>query len=415
MRNWAGNYEYGAARLHQPQSIDEVQDLVRTIPKVRVLGSRHSFNDLVDTTGDLISLARLPRVFELDPGARTVTIDGAVRYGELCGPLDAAGFALHNLASLPHISVAGACATSTHGSGDRNGSLATAVAAMEVVTATGEIRSFSRASQPDEFDGAVVSLGGLGVVTKLTLQLQPTFQVRQHVYDNLPLTQVVDHFDAITSSAHSVSLFTQWRGQVIDQVWLKHRVTARSAAEPPGDFFGATIATTPRHPIPGMSPAACTEQLGVAGPWYERLPHLRMDHTPSSGDELQSEYQVPRRQAVDALLAIDALRDQISPLVWISEIRTMAADDLWMSPSFGRDSVAIHFTWKPDWNAVRGVLPQIEDALAPFEARPHWGKLFSIPPDQLGPRYPKSAEFAALLRRHDPLGKFRNGFLDRYL
>ena len=415
MRNWAGNYEYRAARLHEPESMDQVQDLVRTVPKLRVLGSRHSFNDLADTTGDLLSLARMPRVFELDPQARTVTIDGAVRYGELCGPLDAAGFALHNLASLPHISVAGACATSTHGSGDRNGSLATAVSAMEVVTANGEIKDFSRASDPDEFDGAVVSLGGLGVVTKLTLQLEPAFRIRQHAYDNLPLAQVVDHFDEITSSAYSVSLFTQWRGQTIDQVWLKQRVTDGEAVEPRGDFFGATIASAPRHPIPGMSPAACTEQLGVAGAWHERLPHFRMDHTPSSGDELQSEYQVPRPQAVEALLAIDALRDRISPLLQISEIRTIAADELWMSPSFGRDSVAIHFTWKPEWDAVRRVLPRIEEALAPFEPRPHWGKVFTIAPDQVRLRYPKRSEFAALLRRHDPLGKFRNEFLDRYL
>jgi xylitol oxidase len=415
VRNWAGNYEYTAGRLHQPESIEEVQHLVRTVPKLRVLGSRHSFNDLADTTGEHLSLARMPRVFELDPRARTVTIDGAVTYGELAGPLDAAGVALHNLASLPHISVAGACATSTHGSGDRNGSLATAVSAMEVVTADGEIHAFSRASAPDEFDGAVVSLGGLGVVTKLTLQLEPTFQVGQYVYTDLPLAQVVDHFDEITSSAYSVSLLTRWRGLAIDQVWLKHRVTDGAPFEPRGDFFGATLATEPRHPIPGMSPAACTEQLGAPGPWHERLPHFRMDHTPSSGDELQSEYQVPRRQAVDALLAIDGLRDQISPLLWISEVRTIAADELWMSPSFGRESVAIHFTWKPDWDAVRGLLPRIEDSLAPFEPRPHWGKLFTIPPDQLLSRYPRAPEFAALLRRHDPLGKFRNGFLDRYL
>jgi xylitol oxidase len=415
VRNWAGNYEYRAARLHEPESIDQVQDLVRRVPKLRVLGSRHSFNDLADTTGDLLSLSRMPRIFELDPRARTVMIDGAVRYGELAGPLDAAGFALHNLASLPHISVAGACATSTHGSGDRNGSLAAPVSAMEVVSADGEIRSFSRASGRHEFDGAVVSLGGLGVVTKLTLQVQPTFQVRQYVYDDLPLAQVVDHFDEITSSAYSVSLFTQWRGRTIDQVWLKQRVTEGEAFEPPGDVFGAALATAPRHPIPGVSPAACTEQLGVPGPWHERLPHFRMDHTPSSGDELQSEYQVPRRQAVDALLVIDGLRDQISPLLQISEVRTIAADQLWMSPSFGRESVAIHFTWKPDWEGVRQLLPRIEAALAPFEPRPHWGKLFTIPRDQLRTRYPKCPEFETLLRRHDPLGKFRNGFLDRYL
>jgi xylitol oxidase len=225
----------------------------------------------------------------------------------------------------------------------------------------------------------------------------------------------VDHFDEITSSAYSVSLFTQWRGRTIDQVWLKHRVTEAEAFEPPGDVFGAALATAPRHPIPGVSPAACTEQLGVPGPWHERLPHFRMDHTPSSGDELQSEYQVPRRQAVDALLVIDGLRDQISPLLQISEVRTIAADQLWMSPSFGRESVAIHFTWKPDWEGVRQLLPRIEAALAPFEPRPHWGKLFTIPRDQLRTRYPKCPEFETLLRRHDPLGKFRNGFLDRYL
>jgi xylitol oxidase len=415
MRNWAGNYEYQAARLHEPQSVAQVQQLVRTVPTLRVLGSRHSFNDLADTTGDQLSLTGMPRVVELDPRDRTVTIDGAVRYGELCGPLDAAGFALHNLASLPHISVAGACATSTHGSGDRKGSLATAVSAMEVVTADGEIKGFSRAGDPQEFGGAVVSLGGLGVVTKLTLQLQPAFRMRQHAYDDLPLAQVVDHFDEITSSADSVSLFTRWRAQTIDQVWLKRRVIEDEKFEALGTFFGATIATAPRHPIAGMSPDACTAQLGAPGPWHERLPHFRMDHTPSSGDELQSEYQVPRGRAVEALLAIDALRDQISPLLWISEVRTMAADDLWMSPSFGRDSVAIHFTWRPDWEAVRRVLPRIEDALAPFEARPHWGKLFTIPPDQLRSRYPRLPEFAALLSRYDPSRKFRNGFLDRYL
>ena len=411
MRNWAGNYEYRAARLHEPESIEQVQDVVRSVAKLRVLGSRHSFNDIADTTGDLLSLTRLPRVFELDREAATVTVDGGVRYGELCGPLDAAGFALHNLASLPHISVAGACATSTHGSGDRNGSLATAVSGLELVTADGEIRRLSRARDGGVFEGAVVALGGLGVVTTLTLDLQPAFRMRQDVYENLPLAQVVDHFDEITSSADSVSLFTKWRERTVDQVWLKRRVTDGDTFEPPGDFFGATRATVPKHPIPGMSPDACTQQLGVAGPWHDRLPHFRMDHTPSAGDELQSEYQVPRGRAVDALLAVDALRDRISPLLQASEVRTIAADDLWMSPSFGRESVAIHFTWQPDWDAVREVLPQIEEALAPFEPRPHWGKVFLADAATLAPRYERLPDFARLARRLDPRGAFRNDWL----
>lgn len=413
LTNWAGNHAYSAARLHEPESIEQLQDIVRNTGALRVLGSRHSFNDIADTTGHLLSLRRMPRTFDLDPVAGTVRVDGGVRYGELCEPLHDAGFALNNLASLPHISVAGACATATHGSGDRIGNLATAVSALEVVTADGEVVALARDRDPDVFNGAVVSLGGLGVVTTLTLDLQPTFDMRQDLYEQLPLARVADRFDEITSSADSVSLFTDWQGPMIEQVWLKRRVADGDSFEPPPDFFGATIATVAIHPIRRLSAAACTEQLGVAGPWHERLPHFRMDHTPSSGAELQSEYLVPREHAVDAALAIDAVRDRFAPLLQISEVRTVAADELWMSTAFGRDSVAFHFTWQPDWEAVRQVLPVIEGALASFEPRPHWGKLFTMSPDAVRSSYERLPRFAALLERHDPTGKFRNAFLGR--
>ena len=415
LTNWAGNHAYVAARLHEPESIEQLQEIVGNARSLRVLGSRHSFNDIADTTGDLVSLHRMPRVFELDRATGTVTVDGGVRYGELCGPIDAAGFALHNLASLPHISVAGACATATHGSGDRSGNLATAVLALEVVTADGEIAVFARDRDPDAFNGALVSLGGLGVVTSLSLQLQPAFRMRQDLYEDLPLARLADHFDEITSSADSVSLFTEWRRPLFEQVWLKRRVPDGDDFEPSPDMFGATRATVPIHPIRRMSAAACTEQLGVPGPWHERLPHFRMDHTPSSGAELQSEYLIPRQHAVDALLAIDRIRDRFAALLQVSEVRTIASDVLWMSTAFGRPSVAIHFTWQPEWDAVRRVLPTIEDALAPFEPRPHWGKVFTLPPETIRSAYEKLPEFAALLRRHDPLGKFGNAFLGRYI
>jgi xylitol oxidase len=415
LTNWAGNYAYSAARLHEPETIEQLREIVRSVPRLRVLGSRHAFNDLADTTGDLVTLTRLPRVLELDRGAATVTIDGAMRYGDLCPALDAAGYALPNLASLPHISVAGACATSTHGSGDRVGSLATAVSGMEVLSADGELRSVSHDRDGDEFDGMVVSLGALGVVTRLTLKLEPAFRMRQDVYERLPMQTGLDHFDEITSSAYSVSLFTAWRAPEFDQVWLKRRVTAGEGFVPAPTFFGATRATRQRHPIDGMPPGACTPQLGVPGPWHERLPHFRMDATPSAGNELQSEYQVPRHRAVEALETLEPLRERIAPLVQVSEIRTVAADELWLSPSFGRDSVAIHFTWLPDWDAVARLLPSIEDALTAFEPRPHWGKLFTIPPETLRPRYPKLPDFGALIARHDSEGKFRNAFVDRYV
>ena len=413
LTNWAGNRTYAAARLFEPTSLDELRGIVRASRSLRVLGSRHSFNDIADTTGDLVSLARMPRIFELDESAGTVTVDGGVRYGELCGPLDAAGFALHNLASLPHISVAGACATATHGSGDRSGNLATAVRALQMVTAAGEVVSLSRERDPDVFDGVVVGLGGLGVVTSLTLELQPTFQVRQDLYENLPLGEAADHFDEITALADSVSLFTEWRGPNVEQLWLKRRVTEADGFEPASTVFGATRATVPIHPVRHMPTDALTEQLGVPGPWHERMPHFRMDHTPSAGAELQTEYLMPRRHAAEALLALDRIRDRIAPLLLVSEVRTIAADELWMSTAFGRASVAAHFTWQPDWEGVRQVLPAVEDALAPFEPRPHWGKLFTLSPDAIRSAYPRLPAFVALLEHYDPDGTFRNAFLRR--
>jgi alditol oxidase len=415
LTNWAGNHTFRPARLYEPETVEEVQEIVRGARSLRVLGSRHSFNDIADSPGELMSLARLPRAIVLATDGSTVTVDGGIPYGELAVRLETAGFALHNLASLPHISVAGACATGTHGSGDRSGNLATAVVALEVVTADGQIAVFARARDRDALDGAVVSLGGLGVVTALTLELQPTYRMRQDLYEDLPLANAADHFDEITAAADSVSLFTEWRGPTVEQVWLKRRVDDGEAFEPPPGLFGATRATVPIHPIRRMSAAACTEQLGVAGPWHERIPHFRMDHTPSSGAELQTEYLIPRRHAVEALLAIDGVRDRFAPLLQVSEVRTIAADELWMSPSYRRASVAFHFTWQPDWDAVRGVLPTIEGALAPFEPRPHWAKLFTLPPEAVRSSYERLPAFADLLRKHDPEGKFRNAFLDRYI
>ncbi|HLY14753.1 MAG TPA: FAD-binding protein [Candidatus Limnocylindrales bacterium] len=413
MKNWAGNYAYRAARVEAPRSLDELQSIVRTAPRLRALGSRHSFNDIADTTGTHVSLAELPQVYELDRTASLVRVDGAVRYGELAVRLHADGFALHNLASLPHISVAGACATATHGSGDRSGNLATAVAGLEVVTGGGELVRFDRADAAGGFPGAVVALGGLGVVTGLTLEVQPTFQMRQDLYEGVALSQVAEHFDEISALADSVSLFTEWHGPLFEQLWLKRRVVAGVPFDPPAQVFGAVRATEKIHPIRRMPADALTEQLGITGPWHERMPHFRLDHTPSAGEELQTEYLVPRRHAVDALLAVAALRRQIEPLIQVSEIRTIAADGLWLSTASERASVGIHFTWQPDWDHVRALLPVIEAALAPFSPRPHWGKLFSIAPAAVRSVYPRLPDFVELAERHDPTGKFRNDFLDR--
>jgi alditol oxidase len=411
MRNWAGNQSYRASAVREPTSVEEIQELVRGSTRIRALGSRHSFNDIADTTGDHVSLAALPRRLEIDGSAARVTIDGGVRYGDLCEPLDEGGSALHNMASLPHISVAGSCATGTHGSGERSGSLATAVIALELVRGDGELVTIDN-SEPERLAAAIVSLGALGIVTALTLEVEPSYQVRQDVYDRLPLAEVLSRFGEIGAAADSVSLFLDWRGPVVDQLWLKHRLDGQPF-DPPPTLFGGLRATGERHPIRALSSDACTAQLGRPGAWYERLPHFRLDHTPSAGDELQSEYLVAREDAVDALVALDPLRDRIAPLIHVSEIRWIAADELWLSPAHRRDSVAIHFTWQSDWPAVRDVLPAVEAALAPFRPRPHWGKLFTLSPTDVQEGYPRLTDFRALAERMDPAGKFRNAFLDR--
>ena len=413
--NWAGNYTYQAASLHRPETVEQIQELVVKSNQLKSLGTRHSFNDIADSPGDLISLEHLNQIIALDRERGSVTVEAGVRYGELAHWLHKEGYALHNLASLPHISVAGACATATHGSGDRHGNLSTAVSALEMVTANGELVILSREKDGEQFRGAVVGLGGLGVVTKLTLNVSPAFEMRQDIYENLPLAALEEHFDELFSSAYSVSLFTDWRNSNFTQVWLKRYISDNAPIKLDPELFQATLAIKPLHPIAALSAENCTEQMGISGPWHERLPHFRMDFTPSSGEELQSEYLVPRQYAFQALRIIDQLREYIAPLLQVSEIRSIAADDLWMSPCYQRACMAIHFTWKKDWEGVKNVLPRIEDGLAAFNARPHWAKLFTMSPAHLQSLYEKLPDFRQLLQRYDPQGKFRNRFLDQYI
>ena len=401
--NWAGNYAYRAERLHRPSTLDEVRRIVAGAPRIRVLGSRHSFHGIADSS-ELLSLDSLPAGVSVDREAGTVSVAGGVRYGALAEALDAEGLALANLASLPHISVAGAVATATHGSGDGNGNLATAVAGLQLVTSGGDVVE-ARRGDPD-FDGLVVGLGALGAVTRITLDVEPAYRVRQRVFEAMAWDALYEHFDAITASGYSVSVFTRW-GETTDQVWVKTRDAPEESRD---ELFGARAATSERHPILELDPVNCTRQLGVPGPWFDRLPHFRMGFTPSAGDELQSEYIFARRHAVAAIEAVRALAGAVSPVLQVSEIRTIAADHLWMSPQYGEDSVAIHFTWKPDEQAVERVLEDLEAALAPFGARPHWGKVFLA-----APRYERLPDFNRLVERLDPRGAFRNEWLERHV
>lgn len=413
--NWAGNYQYKAQQLLQPDSIEKLQELIGNSQNVHILGSRHSFNNIADSSGDLISLENFTDVISLDKKAQTVTVGGGIRYGDLAQYLHDRGYALHNLASLPHISVPGACATATHGSGINNGNLATAISAIEIVTPNGELVSLASDKNADEFKGAVVGLGGLGAVATITLDIEPTYQMKQHVYLDLSVKHLEDHFDDIMSRGYSVSFFTDWQDGTINQVWVKERIEKEEPTQAEPQLFDATLAEEHMHPIGGVSAENCTRQLGMPGPWHQRLPHFRMDFTPSAGEELQSEFFIPREHAFEAITKLNKLGDQITPHLLISEIRTIAADDLWMSMAYNRPSVALHFTWKQKPKAVRKILPIIEETLAPYEMRPHWGKVFTLDASTIASRYPKMTDFKELLRQYDPEGKFRNNFLDNYI
>jgi xylitol oxidase len=412
LKNWAGNLTYSTSNVLEPGTVEEVQEIVKTSGKLRALGTRHCFNRIADSEAVLLSTRNLKDLNEPDTTNNTITIGAGIRYGDLCKYLDEHGFAIHNLASLPHISVAGACATATHGSGVRNGNLATAVSAIEFVSGKGDIVQLSRDKDGDLFNGAVVTLGSLGVVTKVTLDLVPAFSVRQNVYLNLPVSQLEQHFDEIMSSGYSVSLFTDWQTENMNQLWIKRKVTTGETFNAEGEFFGANLADRNVHPIIEISAENCTEQMGVAGPWYERLPHFKMDFTPSSGEELQAEYFVPHEKAFAAIKAVETLRQDLKTLLFITEIRTVEADDLWMSMCYKRPGVAIHFTLKQDIPGVNNFLPKLEQTLAPFDPRPHWGKLFTMAPAVLHSRYERYRDFLTLASQYDPEGKFRNAFMN---
>jgi xylitol oxidase len=397
MRNWGGSYEYRAHTVHRPASVAELQEIVSRAPRIRVLGSRHSFTDVGDSE-ELVTLDGLPGDIEIGDG--TVTVPGHVRYGELAEALKVEGLSLHNLASLPHISVAGAIATATHGSG--TGNLATAVAGLELVTSDGELHA-TRRGDPD-FDGMVVGLGALGAVTRVTLDVEPAYEIAQRVFEGLPWDAVPGVFGA----AYSVSVFTLW-GETTDQVWLKAR------GEPPEELPGARPATANVHPLPGMDPVNCTSQLGVPGAWSDRLPHFQMGFTPSAGEEIQSEYLVPLEHAAAAIEAVRGIGDALRPALQIAELRTVTADGLWMSMQQGRDTLGFHFTWKREPELVTRLAGALEVVLAPFEPRPHWGKLFLAGAATIADRYERLPDFAALAQRLDARGAFRNDWLERHV
>jgi xylitol oxidase len=408
--NWAGNVRFSAKQLRRPADVAELERLVREEAAIHAVGGRHSFSTIADTEGTLVSLERLNHV-TVDRDSSTVVVGAGVKYSDLCPTLAQQGFAVENLASLPHICVVGACSTATHGSGTRN--LAGQVTSIEFVNGRGELIKLHE--RDDEFPGAVVGLGAVGIVTQVTLRLVPNFEVRQWVWENMPIGQFTTNFEDVMAAGYSVSGFTTWRDEAVSEVWVKRRA-ADGDWSPGSKWFGATPAPRDRHPIVSMDATACTAQMGVPGPAWERLPHFRPDHPPSSkGRERHSEYFVDRRRAVDAIRGLYAVGDRLAKALQISEIRTVLPDRLWMSTAYERDCVCLHFTWTDNDEDVAEAIPIVESALQRYAPRPHWGKMHTLSPAEIAERYLRVDDFRELCRRHDPDGKFRNPYLDRYI
>lgn len=409
--NWSGVYTYAAPAVQHPATLDELRRIVRDAPKIHAVGARHCFNGIADSA-EMVALDRMPMPVEIDRDAMTVTINPGMRYHELLQALERAGLALHNTASLPHITVGGAVATSTHGSGDALQNLSGAVAALELLTADGDI---VRAARGDaDFDGMVVHVGALGIVTSITLDVQPSYRMRQEVFLDLAWDVLYDHFDEIMASGDSVSLFTDY-GDTVNELWVKTRVPDDDQWTRRSELFGARAATEKIHPVPSLDARFCTEQLGEPGPWCDRMPHFQVGAIGDAGSEMQAEYMIDRSHAVDGIRALKALSDLTKPYIYAAEVRTVAPDDLWMSTAYQRPTVCLHYACAADPAFPETVLPVVEQALAPFDPRPHWGKLFVATADELAPRYPRMDDFRALANRLDPQGKFRNAFLDRHL
>jgi alditol oxidase len=409
--NWADSYTFSAAHIHRPVSVDEVRSIVARSSHIRAIGACHSFNGIADSPGDLIDLAGIDPGFLIDPERRTVTVGAATNYGLLASYLHRAGWALHNMASLPHVSVAGATATGTHGSGDRLGNLSTAVAALDIVSASGDPITIRRGDR--DFDGVVVSLGAFGIVTRVTLDIQPEFEMRQDAFEGLPWATVLSDFDTVMSAGYSVTLMTSWSGPTITRFWIKTRLMG----DVPETVSAAHLGAAPAAQASARATPEAMQRLnpfGLPGPWSERLPHFRPDVVPGPSGHLQSEYMVPRARATAAIAKLRAI-GRIDRHLWATEIRSMTGDALWLSPAYGKDCVSIHFSWQRELDAVQALTAEIEAMLLPLGARPHWGKIMHAHAEQLAPLYPKLPAFQELARSYDPDGKFRNEFLDEHV
>ncbi len=411
MKNWAGNLSFSSKEFIEIDSVKKLQTIVSNARGIKVLASGHSFSDIADTKDTLISIKNLSFEIGIDSNKREALVPAGMQYSDVSRYLEKHGWAVSNMASLGEVTIAGAILTGTHGSGSSNGILSTAVIGFEMVLESGSILTTDRENSSD-FPGFIVSLGALGVFTKYKLKIVPSFSIRQVVYENINIESIANNFDLVFDRAYSVSFFSNWAQNSTGQIWMKFLDDSKPF-NISSDWIDGNLAKVKQHPVKINDASPCTDQLATSGKWLDRLPHFKLNSSPVSGDEVQTEYLVDRRYVKQYISELAEIGDEIASKVYTTEIRTIKADDLWLSGAYERETVGFHFTWRKSDSLVN-FLPKIESILGKHDGRPHWGKLFDVPKDKLPSRYPKFSDFEVLLQKYDPNKKFRNNFINKY-
>ncbi|KAI1701064.1 FAD binding domain-containing protein [Ditylenchus destructor] len=411
LHNWGDNFLFSTQNIQYPTTVEEVQEIVQNADKVRVVGTRHSFSTCADSPDTILSTLALKNIIGFDDSVPSITVQAGIAYTDLNPYLQYLGFALPNLATLAEISVGGASQTGAHGSGLSNQCLASHIRSLKIVLANGTLATYG--PNDPELKAIALGVGAFGVITQVELKVEPTFNITNYFFLNMTAQNLYDHFDEIENTGYTAQLFTDFSTPgVWGQIMIMDRSGSNANIGSLQNLYGATRATTKVSPILALPPTYLVDQ-GVEQPWYFGLVDYHLGLSGFDGGEIQSEYFLPYENAVAAIKAVTTLSDLIAPRVHTMLIRTIKGDDLWLSEMYSQSSVvAIHFTWKLNMTAVMEVLPQIEQLLIPYCAKPHWGKVFAQGPETFLHCYPKLADFKQLAEQLDPTHKFRNQFLE---
>jgi L-gulonolactone oxidase len=428
-RNWGRNQSCSPAAIEEPESELEVVEAVGRAraagQAVKVVGAGHSFSDIACTDGRLLRLDRLDRIVSMDRETGSVTVEGGIPLWKLNEELAQRGLALSNLGDIDRQSISGAVSTATHGGGARFGGLATFVTGLELVTAAGEVVQCSAEVEPELFACARVSLGALGVITKVTLQCEPAFRlhaverpctVEELVRDLDEIADANEHIDCywfphtdvatVKVANRTDAPVRAWRG------WKRYR----NEVLLPNHVYAARCAVGRMRP--GRIPANMQRVAAGIG----RSQQTDVSHRILCSRRLvrfvEMEYAVPRSELTQLLLQVrDLIETEGLRVDFPVEVRVAAADDIPLSTAHGRATgyLAVHLSAGTPRPRIERYFRGVEGLMLDAGGRPHWGKLHFQDAAGLSPRYPDWDRFRRVRTRVDPDGRFRNRYLDRVL